>query len=405
MKAALENDKYRKVILTDDLNLTATNDDDGIQSVFGRSGTLTLNRAVDFDLNGFDINGNVVVSTSDIVNSMRIYNGKGNNASEITGKSTNKENTATLTVDAGRIKDFSIESVTVNAAGEGCAVQLKDVYVDTFTNKGTINGDILVTDNKDGFGFDNDSVLGTLTNCTLIIDSNGEINLKGNLTTLNGDDGIGIMVNQAAKVVFAKNSDISGVNVSVSGKSARLILKDATVNANTTVIAKAKDVRVELGTLADVQLKTGPNGEIVAVNANNDKLNEQPKVEDSNILATLKTINVVNGDTSAFTKENEQHVISASALVSGASFDTNAIAKEIAKITINETGTSDTNITAYPVKATYFLVSTNILESKGNGMIGKKQKPSDDKSVYDIIRVTLTCNNQQFIREIKVTNN
>lgn len=405
LKAALENDKYRKVILTDDLNLTATNDDDGIQSVFGRSGTLTLNRAVDFDLNGFDINGNVVVSTSDIVNSMRIYNGKGNDASEITGKSTNKENTATLTVDAGRIKDFSIESVTVNAAGEGCAVQLKDVYVDTFTNKGTINGDILVTDNKDGFGFDNDSVLGTLTNCILIIDSNGEINLKGNLTTLNGDDGIGIMVNQAAKVVFAKNSDISGVNVSVSGKRARLILKDATVNTNTTVIAKAKDVRVELGTLADVQLKTGPNGEIVAVNANNDKLNEQPKVEDSNILATFKTINVVNGDISAFTKENEQHVISASALVSGASFDTNAIAKEIAKITINETGTSDTNITAYPVKATYFLVSTNILESKGNGMIGKKQKPSEDKSVYDIIRVTLTCNNQQFIREIKVTNN
>ena len=229
--------------------------------------------------------------------------------------------------------------------------------------------------------------------------------MKGNLTTLNGDDGIGIMVNQAAKVVFAKNSDISGVNVSVSGKSARLILKDATVNTNTTVIAKAKDVRVELGTLADVQLKTGPNGEIVAVNANNDKLNEQPKVEDSNILATLKTINVVNGDISAFTKENEQHVISASALVSGASFDTNAIAKEIAKITINETGTSDTNITAYPVKATYFLVSTNILESKGNGMIGKKQKPSEDKSVYDIIRVILTCNNQQFIREIKVTNN
>ena len=295
-------------------------------------------------MNGFDINGNVVVSTSDIVNSMRIYNGKGNDASEITGKSTNKENTATLTVDAGRIKDFSIESVTVNAAGEGCAVQLKDVYVDTFTNKGTINGDILVTDNKDGFGFDNDSVLGTLTNCTLIIDSNGEINLKGNLTDLKGDDGIGIMVNQAAKVVFAKNSNISGVNISVSGKSARLILKDATIDANTTVIAKAKDVRVELGTL-DVELQTGPNGEIVAVNANNDKLNNQPEINDSNILASLKKINVVNGDTSEFTKENEQHVISASALVSGGSFDTNTIAKEIAEIKLKEITTSGTNIT------------------------------------------------------------
>ena len=176
------------------------------------------------------------------------------------------------------------------------------------------------------------------------------------------------------------------------------------IDANTTVIAKAKDVRVELGTL-DVELQTGPNGEIVAVNANNDKLNNQPEINDSNILASLKKINVVNGDTSEFTKENEQHVISASALVSGGSFDTNTIAKEIAEIKLKEITTSGTNITEYPVKATYFLVSTNILESKGNGMIGKKQKPSDDKSVYDIIRVTLTCNNQQFIREIKVTNN
>lgn len=399
LKAALENDKYRKVILDDNLILTATNDD-GIQSVFGRSGTLTLKRAVDVDLNGHTIDGNVVVSTSDIVNSMRIYDGTGNGNSRITGKSTNKGNTATLTVDAGKIKDFVIDGVTVQANGEGPAVQLKDVYVDTFTNKGRITGNILVTDNKDGFGFDNQ---GTLENCALVIDSNGEVNLKGNLTDLEGHDGVGIMVNQAAKVVFATGSDISGVNISVSGKSARLILKDATVDASTTVTAKAKDVRVELGT-KKVQLLAGPNGEIVAVDANNDKLSSQPKVEDSNILAELKKINVVNGDTSEFTKENEQHVISAGALVSGSGFDTNAIAKEIAKITITENATSDTTITAYPVKATYFLVSNNLLESKGNGVIGKKGTANEDTNAYDIIRVTLTCNNQQFIREIKVTN-
>ena len=225
------------------------------------------------------------------------------------------------------------------------------------------------------------------------------------MKALKGNDGIGIMVNQAAKVVFAKNSDISDVNISVSGKSARLILKDATVNANTSVTAKAKDVRVELGD-KDVKLLTGPNGEIVAVNANNDKLNTQPNdITDSNILKNLKTINVVNGDTSAFTKENEQHVISASALTTGAGFDTKAIAEKIAKeIELTEIETTDDKITKYPVKATYFLVSNNLLESKGNGMIGKKSTTNEDKKAYDIIRVTLTCNNQQFIREIKVTN-
>ncbi len=400
LKNALENDKYRKVILNADLDLTVTNDDQGIQSVFGRGGTLTLNRAVDFDLNGNDIKGNVVVSTSDIVNSMRIYDGTGNNTSEIIGKASNKANTATLTVDAGKIKDFVIEGVSVKAAGEGCAVQLKDVYVDTFVNKGTIEGDILVTDNKDGFGFDNDSVLGTLTNCTLIIDSNGEINLKGNLQNLSGKDGIGIIVNQAAKVVFAKNADIRGINISVSGKSARLILKEATTDANTSVIAKAKDVRVEAGDVA-VKLQQAPNGEIIAVDKNNDKLDTQPPKTDSKILEALKKIDLVTGAHDAFTGAGQQ-VISAGALVSGGAFDTKAIADKIKETKVQETDSHDENFTGYEVKATYFLVTHTIIESKGNGIIDKKDE-ADENAEYDIIRVTLTCNNQQLVREIKVT--
>lgn len=398
LKTALESDKYRKVILNAGLDLTATNDDQGIQSVFGRSGTLTLKRAVDFDLNGNNITGNVVVSTSDIVNSMRIYDGTGRNASTITGKSTNKANAATLTVDAGKIKDFAIEGVTVIAAGEGSAVQLKDVYVDTFTNKGTITGNILVTDSKDGFGFDNQ---GTLNNCALVIDANGEVNLKGDLTGLNSSDGIGIMVNQAAKVVFAAGSDISGVNISVSGKSARLILKDATTDANTTVIAKAKDVRVEAGDKV-VALQQAPNGEIIAVDKNNDKLDTQPEKEDSKVLAALKKIDLVTGEHDAFTGTGQQ-VISASALVSEGAFDTKAIVSKIAETKVQETDSADSEFKGYEVKATYFLVTHTIIESKGNGIIGKKAE-ADDKAEYDIIRVTLTCNNQQLVREIKVTN-
>ncbi len=405
LKSALESDKYRKVILNARLDLTE-DDRNGIQSVFGRSGTLTLNRAVDFDLNGYNITGNVVVSTSDIVDSMRIYDGTGRGDSTITGKSTNKGNTATLTVDAGKIKDFVIDGVTVRANGEGPAVQLKDVYVDTFTNKGTIAGKILVTDNKDGFGFDNQ---GTLSNCALVIDSNGEVNLKGDLKGLKGDDGIGIMVNQAAKVVFATGSDIGGVNISVSGKSARLILKNATVNASTTVIAKSKDVRVELGTIKDIKLLAGPNGEIVAVNANNDKLNEQPNIKDSNILAGLKKINVVTGlqeEGDVAVNADSQQVVSASALTTDGGFKTNTIAGNISEIELTEVAdtTGIPNVKKYKVKATYFLVSNNLLESKGNGVIGMKETKNTDKNAYDIIRVTLTCNNQQFIREIKVTN-
>lgn len=394
LKSALESDKYRKVILNAALDLTA-DDTNGIQSVFGRSGTLTLNRAVDFDLNGNKITGNVVVSTSDIVNSMRIYStGVG---SEITGKSTNKANAATLSVDAGKIKDFVIENVTVNAAGDGAAVQLKDVYVDTFTNKGEIKGNILVTDNKDGFGFDNQ---GKLTDCTLVIDSNGEVNLKGDLSTLKGDDGIGIMVNQAAKVVFAANTDVTSVGISVSGKGARLILKDAITDATTTVIAKAKDVRVEADH-TKVTLQNGPSGEIVIVDKDNNKIPSHPEINNSKILDELKKIDLTDGTLNAITdtKAQTQQVVSASAITSMGGIDTKAITEKLGKEEIKEVDGAEKG---YGVKVTYFLVSRNFIELS-NGKITVNDEKLKKATSDDVIRVTLTCNNQQLVREIIVT--
>lgn len=395
LKSALESDKYRKVILNAPLDLTE-DDTNGIQSVFGRSGTLTLNRAVDLDLNGNDITGNVVVSTSDIVNSMRIYN-TGAKVSQISGKPTNKANAATLTVDAGKIKDFVIENVTVNSAGEGSAVQLKDVYVDTFTNKGTIDGNILVTDNKDGFGFDNQ---GTLTHCMLVIDSNGEVNLKGNLKDLDGADGIGIMVNQAAKVVFAANTDVTGVGISVSGKGARLILKDAISDKSTTVIAKAKDVRVEAD-INKVTLQNGPSGDIVVVDKDNNKTPSQPEIAESLILENLKAIDLTNGTLNAITddEEQKQQVVSSGAITSQGGIKTNDIATALKDANIKETADAQKG---YGVKVTYFLVSNNFLELK-NGVITVNKDKCDKATSDDIIRVTLTCNNQQVVREIKVT--
>lgn len=395
LKSALESDKYRKVILNAPLDLTA-DDTNGIQSVFGRSGTLTLNRAVDFDLNGNKITGNVVVSTSDIVNSMRIYSTAV--GSEITGKSTNKANAATLSVDAGKIKDFVIENVTVKAGSvDSAAVQLKDVYVDTFTNKGTIEGDILVTDNKDGFGFDNQ---GTLTDCTLVIDSNGEVNLKGDLKALAGDDGIGIMVNQAAKVVFAANTDVKGVGISVSGKGARLILKDALTDATTIVIAKAMDVRVEADA-TKVTLQNGPSGEIVVVDKDNNKTPSQPPINDSKILDELKKIDLTDGTLNAITDTNAQtqQVVSAGAITSMGGIDTKAITEKLGKEEIKEVDGAEKG---YGVKVTYFLVSRNFIELS-NGKITVNDEKLKKATSDDVIRVTLTCNNQQLVREIKVT--
>ena len=259
LKDALESDKYRKVIFDQPLDLLSdTTAANTAKAVFGRSRTLTIKRAVDIDLNGKDINGNVVVTTSDIVKSMTI---EGSGAT-ITGYSENKETAATLTVTAGTIRDFEISGVTVVAGNENSnAININDTYVDTFTNAAIVKGNILITD-ANGAGFKN-AVAGQI-NGALNIATKGRVKLDGTLKNK-------INVSDTAIVDFQQDADIKGATINVSAANARIIVDENTVvNTFTTIIADAKDVRVTIpATKTAITLKKGVNGTFKPVTKDN----------------------------------------------------------------------------------------------------------------------------------------
>lgn len=257
LKAALESDKYRKVILTHSLNLEG---DDDVKKVFGNSRTLTIKRAVDFDLKDYNILGNVVVNTSDIVKSMTIKADTGS----ITGYSGNREGTATLTVNAGTIAHFEISGVTINKNGDGNAVNINDTFVNTFENVGTINGDVCVTD-ANGAGINN---VGTV-NGKLVVNTKAKVKLDGTLGKITDN----IEVKDTAIVDVQPNANITGTKITVTAANARIILDETTKVDSTTVIrAEAKDVRVTIPQTAinnNIKLEKGVDATFKSVTADN----------------------------------------------------------------------------------------------------------------------------------------
>ena len=246
VKAALENEKYRKVILTHDIDLTS----DEAVSVFGRGATLKINRAVDLDLNGYDITGNVTVTTNNLADRMYIYSSKANDQSVIKGKAGSD---AVLTVNAGKIDDFWLKNVLVTRVNAGdpdydpkenTVILLNDVWVNTFViaEDSEVNGCINITD-SDGFGLDNQAEA-TAIKGNIFVNGSGNANLKGNFENKN------ISINQAAKV-YVSGAKLGGANVTVKASDTKLFIDQATLNNITsgnqpTITAAAKDVKVYL---------------------------------------------------------------------------------------------------------------------------------------------------------------
>ncbi len=398
LKAALANDQYRKIILTNNIDLDDT--DSVASSVFGKGHTLTINRAVDIDLNGYNINGNVVVSTTDCVDKVRIMNSVAA-LSEITGYSGNKENVPTLKVTAGSVKHFVIENVKVNKANEGYAVNINDVYKDSFVNNGTINGDVVITDsNKAGF----DAGAGKMVNGNILINTKGEVNLEGDFTT--DYAGCTIEVNQAAVVRVCEGAKLSNrINVNANSKDARIIVLNDSGNTvlNGTEIHAYTVVRVTIPQGTAVRLFVEKVGaEFKSVDRNNkDLTNKVPATEaidvnnkdnnmtpqDSEVKKALQNLNVYTG-------ERERDAVGDQTVTCGAiATSTTAINVTKLQAKIKELKVTESDGTEYEFSATYTLVTTSVATKKtienGETVIIKKDKPAENGT--DRVRVVITA--------------
>lgn len=408
LKSALENDKYRRVILTSELDL----DNSDVMSVFGRSHTLTIKRAVDFDLNGNKIKGNVVVSTTDAVDSIKIFSSVAGNAS-IDGYSGNKENTASLKVTAGSAEEFILQNVTVNANNKGIALNINDVWKDSFVNRGTINGDISITDSNNGCGFWNDEDMGTIAAGTSMeIASNGDVNLKGDLKNIRT-----VNINQAAKVTFGNASvktDITNMQIFAKAPATRLIFRSDLVASNVEVTAEADNVRVQYPkALADAKAITfkTDNGKFVAVdkdnkevttsNASDDavKIESFGDINSTGIADLLKNLNVLTGEKG--TMSGDTITVSCGAIaVSGGSFQvygTNGLIDKINKLDVSNL------VKNKQITANYTLESTNLMVRDGNNFKLKDGWDKEPSTTTDRIKVTLSLDGRSQVKYITIT--
>ncbi len=422
LKSALENDKYRRVVLTAPLDLSNPDDNpnedqkDAV-AVFGRSHTLTIKRAVDFDLNGNNITGNVVISTTDAVNRIKLHSSK--ERAHIYGYANNKDNVATLTVNAGSAKEFLLDNVEVHETDKGNALNINDTWKASFVNNGVIDGKIRITDTN-GCGFKNENTTDGFTNRTrFIIDSTGDVNLKGDLSALrNLTDEFGITVNQAAKLSFGVDSkdettpcDISGVKIVVRGPGARVIFTPvATTTADTALTAEADNVRVQLSQAnsgsGKIQFFTDRGGKIVAVDKDNKEVTSDSKdavkisSDDIKVTGIQKALENLDVQTGVITDGKVDSTVTISCgAISGGSYNIEELAKNIKKAEFEYKGKPDTT----GIVANYSLLSTNLLK-KDSTHIWPKDNWTDQKDdVSDTIRVTLAYDGYTMVKYIKVT--
>ncbi len=421
LKSALQNDQYRKIILTADINLEAADGD--AAAVFGKGHTLTINRAVDVDLNGHKINGNVVVSTTDCVDKMRIWSSVV--GGEITGYTGNKENVPTLKVTAGSVKEFYIENVTVNASNDGYAVNINDVYKNSFVNNGTIVGNVVITDSN-GAGFA--AGTGTL-NGNLEINTKGEVNLRGDFTKAGAYTNTAIQVNQAAVLRICEETKLANhIYVNANSKDARIIVLNdegktsvtgSTIHAYTVVRVT---IPSSIATAGGLTLKVEKVGaEFKSVDRNNKDLTSTTnskydqavdvnttdgiKPTDSIVKKALAGLNVLTGARNDGSEVGNQTVTCGAIETTGTAIDVTDLMDTIEKAKVIDT---DNENKEYTISATYTLVTTSVAtkttvvkDGKNHTIIMKKDNPTDNAT--DRVKVVLTCKDDKGVKYTEVT--
>ena len=408
LKNALESNKYRKVILSHELDL----ENSDVVSVFGRSHTLTIKRAVDIDLAGNDIKGNVVVSTTDTVDKMTI---KSDARCNIEGYAQNRENVPTLKVTAGNIKDFIVDNVQVARGGNGYAININDTYQDTFKINAPVVGDVTITD-ADKAGFE---ITGGVVNGKLIIDTKGEVRLHGALDATKLTNGID--VNQAGILNIQANLTNININVNKSSKDARIIVDNSATITNVEIHAST-EVRVTIPAGKDIKLIREVGGSFKAVTKDNkdwtsdvksseaiDVNNTNGLVTDSSEKTVLEKLNVVTLALDGSASTVTWGAISPDALTTDDELFNSPLNLTSLKERIEGTDftVDDSTVAAGRIKATYTLMSTSVATTKTVVRDGKTYtivvgKTSPTKNAKDRIRVELKIGDQSVVKYIDI---
>ncbi len=456
LREALDNPKYRKVIITQPIfNTGVTATDDAAKEVFGRNCVLKINRAVNIELaGGVAINGNVEVNTSDVVGKMTIKGGTINgNVTESTGR-----NNAALTVNAGSVKDFVLDGVNVTRGANDYAIILNNVWTDSFvpTNGSNIDGNIYVND-TDGFGMyidkdiDGTGIVPINWTGNLEVNSNGVINLKGNFNGRRVIVKQGATVNLGTVYVKADGSivpvdaiQMAGAYITVEGPEALIKLTEATKLTDitdpnlgkATIEATAKNVKIYVqdgwndlanGTLVDYRADKGGNilatdeyGRELPASSDHTKV-ETDTVKVDGVQKIFQDIDVIDGlgsgdisfggvEAPAVNREgkytyeyNYTDIVSGSAFSIDMDSEREYCKNQVVEIAENEgiLKADGTAITASDIAVTFKLSNgAKLLRIRG----GKIEEVSNINSVTgtDTISVTLTYGDYSFTKYIKI---
>ena len=407
VKAALDNEQYRKVILTHDIDL---NSDEAI-SVFGRGATLRINRAVDLDLNGYEIKGNVVVTTDNLADRMYIYSSS-TNKGKIIGKDNGE---AVLTVNAGKVDDFYLQNVKVTRSSfensntvSSPVILLNDVWVNTFViaEDSRVEGAIHVAD-SDGFGLENKGSADNITG-NIIVNGSGNANLKGNFERKY------IEFNQAAKL-YLTGAKIDGTRIWLNATDTKLFIDKTTQDHISTAVIKptitaaAKDIKVYL---EDSSMEAAKNIKFVKnVGCNfiqiDDKGNTTPGnifaditvADESNVARALRTVDILP---SGMKKVSSDEATGNVTITTGALTVTEAGLKlgDLRKQIRKNFGAMGFGDYSEYLEVEFKLNSTNLVETSGDYL--KVKKDINEVTEEDKLTVRLTYDGQSIIRTITI---
>ncbi len=390
LKEALEDEKYRKVILSTNLDMTS----DKAISVFGRGGTLTINRVVDLDLNGNDIIGKVTVSANTTADEMHIYSGKNSKPSTITAKAGNN---AVLAINAGRVKEFYINNINVVNEDKSDAtntILLNDVWVNTFNIvKSNVAGGIQVEDSN-GFGLrldDEASVAGNIT-----VNGAGVANFSGDFKNKK------IFINQASEVRMegAKFDDKSEIRVASSGAK---IFADGAAANGAKIIAAAKDVNLYTpdGTSNGFSLKYESGCNFVQINKDGDKTSsnafaDASVVKPAPVLEILRTVKILPEGLGEVNKDG--NVVITTGAISSSGLNLKQVKNTIADET--EWTTSDGEKVEGKITLEYILNSTNQVTLSDDVL---KLRENTTTNASDELIVRLTYKNGDYTERLTRT--
>ena len=431
LKSALENDQYRKVKLDRSAPIFGADADQikAAKEVFGSSSILTINRAVNIDLNGTTVSGNIVVSTTDAVGNMTISNGTIDGL--VTAPRTNK---ASLTVNAGSVKHFNLKNVTVNKNGNDYPVILNNVWSQSFvlgkdstlSNVRDDNKGVVYVTDSDGFGFKNesDNWIGELD-----IHSNGVINLKGKFlnnkitlrqaATLN----LGVVYKNGNKDTFECGPN---TQIEVIGSEAKVMITEATGmggDAFPQIQVTGKKVKIHVATSTQRDLmkeKTAikvNGGDIIWIDANGKEDNDfavsdKDEIQSAAHQRAFEGVSVLGStdkNQSIALSEFNSNVVTGGSLtiLKGGELNVESLKEDCqiqAANKINEelNLTGNQAIKAADIKVTCVLSGKYLLEQSSDGMIKPKKEPATGRT--DTITVTLTYDDYSYTKTIKVTN-